>query len=243
MEDSAKPITCVIKILCQEEHSELELRWYSEKLGGFLGGSVCKEFACNAGDAGDSGLMPGLGRSPGGGHGNPLQYSCLENRMDRRTWRTTVHRVTKSQTVTTEATEHARVQKSYDILNCHYQKFLVEQLSVRDRIQIWILILSSKENHDVPGCTPTSPTASSWMMNTGSLCELSWQNYPSHSKAQLLRVPPHTHKKKLIKKEKWLSKGKLWSIGAKVTVYVFYVHIFILYESSYITLKFDHSNF
>ena len=108
----------------------------------------------------------------------------------------------RKETVTTEATERARVQKSYDILNCHYQKFLVEQLSVSDRIQIWILILSSKENHSVPGCTPTSPTASSWMMNTGSLCELSWQNYPSHSKAQLLRVPPHTHKKKLIKKEK-----------------------------------------
>ena len=41
---------------------------------------------------------PGLGRSPGGGHGNPLQYSCLENTMDRKAWRATVHRVTKSQT-------------------------------------------------------------------------------------------------------------------------------------------------
>ena len=56
------------------------------------------ESACNAGDARDSGLIPGLGRSPGEGHGNPLQYSFLENPMERGAWRATVHRVTKSQT-------------------------------------------------------------------------------------------------------------------------------------------------
>ena len=48
-----------------------------------------KESACGAGD---SGSIPGLGRSPGGGHGNPAQYSCLENSMDRGTWQATVHR-------------------------------------------------------------------------------------------------------------------------------------------------------
>ena len=47
------------------------------------GGSVGKESACNAGDIGDSGLIPRLGRSPGGGNSNPLQYSCLQNSMDR----------------------------------------------------------------------------------------------------------------------------------------------------------------
>ena len=46
---------------------------------GFQDGSVSKESACNAGDTGEAGSIPGLGRSPGGGHGNPLQYSCLEN--------------------------------------------------------------------------------------------------------------------------------------------------------------------
>ena len=46
----------------------------------------------------DTGLIPELGRSPGGGHGNPLQYSCLEHPMDKGAWRTTVHRVVKSQT-------------------------------------------------------------------------------------------------------------------------------------------------
>ena len=50
---------------------------------GFPDGSVSKESACNAGDTGDLGSVPGSGRSPGGGKGNPLQYSCLENPMDR----------------------------------------------------------------------------------------------------------------------------------------------------------------
>ena len=55
-----------------------------------------KESACNAGAAGDMGLIPGSGRSPGGGHGNPLQYSCLENPMDRGAWWATVHKVAES---------------------------------------------------------------------------------------------------------------------------------------------------
>ena len=57
-----------------------------------------KESACNVGDAGDMGLIPGLGRSPGEGNSNPLQYSCLENPMDSGAWRATVHEVTKSWT-------------------------------------------------------------------------------------------------------------------------------------------------
>ena len=52
-----------------------------------------KEPVCNAGDARDTGSIPGLGRSPGGGHGNPLQYSCLENPMDLGTWRAAVYRL------------------------------------------------------------------------------------------------------------------------------------------------------
>ena len=55
---------------------------------GLPGGSEVKASACNAGDLG---LIPGLGRSPGAGDGNPLQYSCLENPMDRGAWWTTVH--------------------------------------------------------------------------------------------------------------------------------------------------------
>ena len=57
-----------------------------------------KESTCNAEAAGDVGLIPGWERSPGGGHGNPLQYSCMENPMNRGAWWATVHRVAKSWT-------------------------------------------------------------------------------------------------------------------------------------------------
>ena len=50
-------------------------------------------------DTGDTSSIPGLGRSPGGGNGDPLQYSCLENPMDRGAWRATVHGVVQSQTI------------------------------------------------------------------------------------------------------------------------------------------------
>ena len=59
---------------------------------------VVKKPPANAGDVRQSGSLPGLGRSPGGGHGNPLQYSCLENSMDRGAWLATVHGVAKSWT-------------------------------------------------------------------------------------------------------------------------------------------------
>ena len=63
---------------------------------------MIKNLPANAGDTRDTGLIPGFGRSPGGGHGNPLQYSCLENPMDRRALQAIVHRVTESDM--TEAT-------------------------------------------------------------------------------------------------------------------------------------------
>ena len=62
---------------------------------GFSGSSDSKESACSAGDLGST---PGLGRSPIGGDGNPLQYSCLENHMERGAWQTTVRGVAKSWT-------------------------------------------------------------------------------------------------------------------------------------------------
>ena len=62
---------------------------------GFPGGSDGKESACNVGDVGS---IPGSGRSLGEGNGNPHQYSCQENPMDREAWRATVHWVAKSQT-------------------------------------------------------------------------------------------------------------------------------------------------
>ena len=58
---------------------------------GFPGGSVVKNLSANARDAGDSGLIPRSGRSPGGRNGNPLHYSCLGNSMDRGAWWARVH--------------------------------------------------------------------------------------------------------------------------------------------------------
>ena len=62
----------------------------------FPGGAVVESQPANAGDARDSGSIPGLGRSPGEGNGNPLQYSCLENPWDRGAWWAAVHGVLKS---------------------------------------------------------------------------------------------------------------------------------------------------
>ena len=60
---------------------------------GFPGSTVVKNLPANAGDPGDMGSIPGLGRSPGGGRGNPFQYSCLGNFMNRGAWSATVHGV------------------------------------------------------------------------------------------------------------------------------------------------------
>ena len=67
--------------------------WLTVGLPWWLSG---KESTCQCRSVRDAGLIPGLGRSPGGEHGNPLQYSCLENSMDRGAWCITVHRVAKS---------------------------------------------------------------------------------------------------------------------------------------------------
>ena len=79
---------------------------------GFPAGSVVKNLLANAGELGS---IPGLGRSLGGGNGNPLQYSCLENPMDRGAWWATVHGVTKSQTRLAHTDAHLtkRIQESH----------------------------------------------------------------------------------------------------------------------------------
>ena len=59
---------------------------------------MVKKMPAKAGDTRETGSLPGSRRFPGGGYGNPLQYSCLENSMDRRTWWATVHKITKSWT-------------------------------------------------------------------------------------------------------------------------------------------------
>ena len=81
---------------CEFSHLEDGITiWTSEGCFGVPGGSDGKGSACSVGDLG---LIPGSGRSPGRGHGYPLQYSCLENPMDRGAWWATAHGVAKSRT-------------------------------------------------------------------------------------------------------------------------------------------------
>ena len=75
-----------------------ELCWTNSMLWCLPGGTRVKNPPDNAGDESDTGSLPGSGRSPGVGNGNPLQYSCLENLMDRGAWWAAVHRVAKSWT-------------------------------------------------------------------------------------------------------------------------------------------------
>ena len=84
-------------------------------------GASGEEPPASAGDTRDMGSIPGSGRSPGGGNGNPLQYSCLENPMDRGAWRATVHGVAELDT--TEATELACTH-----LHCWWECKLVQPL-------------------------------------------------------------------------------------------------------------------
>ena len=87
---------------------------------------MVKNSPAKAGEIRDVGLIPGLGRSPGGGHGNPLQCPCLENPMDRGAWRATVHRVVKSQTEMTYLahTEDLHVLQAAQSLNSIFAQVL-----------------------------------------------------------------------------------------------------------------------
>ena len=95
------------------------IRWCSERMFrlwmGFPSGSVGKESSCNAGDLGS---IPGLWRSPGGGHGNPLQYSCLENPMDRGAWWVIVHRVPNISDMTERITSTYTLVKALPHSGC-----------------------------------------------------------------------------------------------------------------------------
>ena len=88
---------------------------------GFPGGSEDKASACNAGD---SGSIPELGRYSGEGNGNPLQYSCQENPMDRGAWRATVHGVAKSQTQLSNSTFFLSFMQGYILSPCLFNIYV-----------------------------------------------------------------------------------------------------------------------
>ena len=113
---------------------------------GLAWGSEGKESAFSVGNPG---LIPGLGRSPGGGNGNPLQYSCLENSMDRGAWWATVHGVKKNQTW---------LSNSQHILMTHTVESSPELLLLDHNFEIWCLLvhtlLRSDEKGTVMFCPP-----------------------------------------------------------------------------------------
>ena len=78
----------------------MQVTVFRNSLKQIAGGSVGKESACNAGDMEYMGSIPGLGRSPGKGNGNPLQYSCLKNPIDGGAWKPTVQRIAKESDMT-----------------------------------------------------------------------------------------------------------------------------------------------
>ena len=90
--------------------------------GSFLGGAVVKNPPANTGDARDMGLIPGSGRSPGGGNGNPIQYTCLENPMDRGAWWGAAYGVAKSQTWLSTIITHGSRRRM--LLNIPKQRIL-----------------------------------------------------------------------------------------------------------------------
>ena len=130
-------------------HLELQRMWlvvFNRPQTGFPGGAVVKNLPADAGDTGDTGLIPGSGRSPGEGNGNPLQCSCLGNPMDRGAWWATGHWVTQSQTC---LSTHACP------VNSHSKQRLLDRLSDDKVIQA----------RGPPGCQ-----AQEISLNSGPLC-------------------------------------------------------------------------
>ena len=101
---------------------------------------VVKNALDNAGDVRGLDSIHGSGRSPGGRHGNPLQYSCLENAMDREDWWATVRMVTKSQTQMKRLGVHARINEAFEILNMLYvyNPSQVRQTMLQCSVATWL---------------------------------------------------------------------------------------------------------
>ena len=103
---------------------------------------VIKNLLANAGDLRDAGLTPGLRRSPGGGQGNPLHYSCLKNSMDRRVWRVTVHGVAVRHDW--RNLEHTTPKPAINLFKLIMSKVLYKdlakyQIHVNDSIKYWYI--------------------------------------------------------------------------------------------------------
>ena len=137
---------------------------------GFPGGTVVKNLPANSGDAGNLGSIPGLGRSPGGGNGNPLQYSCLENPRDSGAWLATVYRVTKSQI-------QLSLQLGPIMFPLHQMRKIQVQTLVTSPLHLQSIQLSSDNRHGLfpPWPVPHPHTLTSYLSSTCIIsCLLTW---------------------------------------------------------------------
>ena len=121
-----------------------------KKCSGLPGGTVVKNPPASAGGARDAGSIPGSGRSPGERNDNPLQYSCLENSMDREAWQPAVHEITES-----DMTEHTYTHKKCSFF-CHMETFSTKftkhlnALRIQRRISLSLqstMVSMGKEKH------------------------------------------------------------------------------------------------
>ena len=111
-----------------------DLKHWAQKVRPSQVALLVKNRPANAGDVGDTGLIPGLGRSPGGGHGSPFQYSCLENPMDRGAWQATVHGVAKRQTWLKWLSTHSFLHISVFIYNMFIYLYWKGRVSLNIKI-------------------------------------------------------------------------------------------------------------
>ena len=110
---------------------------YINKKWGFPGSSAVKNPPANSEGTRDAVSIPGSGRSPGGGNGNPLQYSCLENPTDRGAWWATVHGVAKSQALTEYTRTHINIYLGKGAINGPPQGYFSGETGVFFRFSMW----------------------------------------------------------------------------------------------------------
>ena len=122
-----------------------------------------KNLPANAADAGDVGSIPGLGTSPGGGHGSPMQYSCLENPMDRGAWWATVRGVAKSRTRLKQLSMLCKLSKTTPVKSCNHiptthisNKLYLFWSREKSFLTQWESLLTA---HDAPGGAHPSGSA------------------------------------------------------------------------------------
>ena len=131
---------------------------------------MVKNLPANSGDAGNLGSIPGLGRSPGGGNGNLLQYSCLENPRDRGAWLATVYRVTKSQI-------QLSLQLGPIMFPLHQMRKIQVQTLVTSPLHLQSIQLGSDNRHGLlpPWLVPHPHTLTSYLSSTCIIsCLLTW---------------------------------------------------------------------